>query len=55
MLTPTLFTIVQEANNEAGAGYQAEHSLLGNTEVQEWKVEIADEEAMSATPAQCKC
>ena len=36
--------------------YQVEQSLLGSTEVQEWKVELtaADEEAVSATPKQCK-
>lgn len=46
---------MQDVASDQGTGYQAEHSLLGNTEVQEWKVEIADEETMATTPAQCKC
>ena len=46
---------MQDVASDQGTGYQAEHSLLGNTEVQEWKVEIADEESTAATPGQCEC
>ena len=53
-ITPAAFTVVQEASNKSN-GYQAEHSLLGNTEVQEWRLDLANEmDAMAATPSQCK-
>lgn len=54
-VTPTLFSIVQEEATDRQDSYQVEQSLLGSTEVQEWKMELTnEEEAISATPSQCK-
>lgn len=56
MTPPKLFTIVQQpASANKQDSYQVEQSLLGSTEVQEWKVDLAaEEESLSATPS-CKC